>query len=160
MRTFRITERDLDAGCREIRLEGELDLSVADRLQARLDAVVADDVDALVCVDECDFIDSTGIAVIVLAHRLMEDKGRRLFVCDPSPEVRRVLDITGLIAQGIVFESTDAALAERFGRVASRPFRASRASQKLSAANGDPPRGRAPGKSPVTDSATTAPASA
>jgi stage II sporulation protein AA (anti-sigma F factor antagonist) len=119
MSAFRINERDLDGECREIRLEGELDLSVADRLQARLDAAVADDVEVLVCVDECDFIDSTGIAVIVLAYKLMEDRGRRLFVSDPSPEVRRVLDITGLTDQGIVFESTDAALAERFGRVAS-----------------------------------------
>jgi anti-sigma B factor antagonist len=103
MRVFRIGERDLEGGCREIRLEGELDLSVADRFQARLDAAILDDVEVLVCVEECDFIDSTGIAVIVLAHKLMANKGRHLVVCHPSAEVNRVLALTGLTDEGIVF---------------------------------------------------------
>jgi anti-sigma B factor antagonist len=123
IRTFRVSERELNAGCREIRLEGELDLSVAERLQQRLNAAAADDVDVLVCLEECDFIDSTGIAVIVLAHRLMVDRGRSLVVCHPSPEVSRILALTGLIEEGIVVDGTDAALAERFGHVVSRPFR-------------------------------------
>jgi len=120
MRAFSISERDLDAECREVRLEGELDLSVADRFQARLEAAVRDDVEVLVCLEECDFIDSTGIAAIVLAYKLLTNKGRRLVVCHPSAEVNRVLALTGLTDEGIVFESTDAALAERFGTV-SRP---------------------------------------
>jgi anti-anti-sigma factor len=89
MRVFRISERDLEGRCREIRLEGELDLSVADRFQARLDAAVLDDVEVLVCLDDCDFIDSTGIAVIVLAYKLMVDKGRRLAVCQSRGAFRR-----------------------------------------------------------------------
>jgi anti-sigma B factor antagonist len=125
MRAFRISERDLDPECRELRLEGELDLSVADRFQARLDAAVVDDVEVLVCLDECEFIDSTGIAVIVLAYKLMAAKGRRLLVCHPSAEVSRVLALTGLTDEGIVFDGSDGALSERFfGHVASRPFRA------------------------------------
>lgn len=62
MRPFRISERQLDAGCREIRPEGELDLSVADRFQERLNAAVADDVEVRICLKDCDVIDSTGIA--------------------------------------------------------------------------------------------------
>lgn len=133
MRAFKISERDLDSECREVRLEGELDLSVADQLQARLDAALLDDVEVLVCLDDCDFIDSTGIAVIILAHRLMASKGRRLVVCHPSPEVNRVLALTGLTDEGMVFDSTDAALAERFGHVVSRPFRDAESLQDLSA---------------------------
>ena len=102
MRPFRISERQLDARSREIRPEGELDLSVADRFQERLDAAVADDVEVRICLRECDFIDSTGIAVIVLAHKLMANKGRRLLVCHPSSEVSRVLAMTGLTDEGIV----------------------------------------------------------
>jgi anti-anti-sigma factor len=122
MRVFRISERDLSGKCREVRLEGELDLSVAERFQQRLNAAVADDVDVLVCLEECDFIDSTGIAVIVLAHRLMADKGRRLVVCHPSVEVNRVLTLTGLVDEGIVVDGADAALAERFGLVINQPI--------------------------------------
>jgi anti-anti-sigma factor len=110
---LRIEERDLDDGRRELRLEGELDLAVAERLQARLNAALADDVEVLVCLEECEFIDSTGIAVIVFTHRLMAGKGKRLLVCHPSPAVRRVLDLTGLIEQGLVVDGADAALAER-----------------------------------------------
>ena len=119
MRAFSIGERNLDGACREVRLEGELDLSVAERFQRRLNAAAADEVDVLVCLEECDFIDSTGIAVIVLAHRLMASRGRRLVVCHPSAEVNRVLALTGLVEEGIVVDGADAALAERFGHVAS-----------------------------------------
>ncbi|HEX5983935.1 MAG TPA: STAS domain-containing protein [Solirubrobacterales bacterium] len=118
MRVFRISERELNAECREVRLEGELDLSVAERFQQRLDAAAADGVDVLVCLRECDFIDSTGIAVIVLTHRLMSDKGRRLVVCHPSAEVRRILEMTGLVEEGILVDGADGALAERFGHLA------------------------------------------
>jgi anti-anti-sigma factor len=118
MRAFRICERDLGPECREIRLEGELDLSVAYRFQERLNAAAADDVEVLVCLGDCDFIDSTGIAVIVLVHKLMADKGRRLVVCHPSAEVSRILALTGLTAEGIVVDGTDEAM-KRFGHVVS-----------------------------------------
>jgi len=113
---LRINERDLDARWREVRLEGQLDLSVADRFKERLDAAAVDDVDVLVRLDDCDFIDSTGIAVIVLAHRLMAKQGRRLVVCRPSAEVGRILALTGLTDEGIVFDSAEAVLAERSRR--------------------------------------------
>jgi anti-anti-sigma factor len=117
IRVFRTSERDLVGECREIRLEGELDLSVVERLQGRLDTAVADDVDVVLCLEECDFIDSTGVAVIVLAHRLMSAKGRRLLVCHPSAEVSRILALTGLIEEGIVVDGADTTLADRFGHV-------------------------------------------
>jgi anti-sigma B factor antagonist len=135
MRAFRIDERNLGGGCREVRLEGELDLSVVERFQQRLNAAVADDVDVLVCLEECDFIDSTGIAVIVLAHRLMAGKGRRLVVCHPSTEVGRILAMTGLVEEGIVVDGSNAALAERFGHVVSRPFRAEASPREPFASN-------------------------
>jgi anti-anti-sigma factor len=111
-----------------MRVEGELDLSVADQFQRRLDVAAMDDVEVLVCLERCDFIDSTGIAVIVLAHRLMANKGRRLLVCNPSGQVSRTLAITGLNDVGLIYATTDAALAERFGRVVTRPFRAEESS--------------------------------
>jgi anti-anti-sigma factor len=132
MRAFRISEHKIDAECRELHLEGELDLSVADRFQTRLDSAVMEDVEVLVCLEECDFIDSSGIAVIVLAHKLLADKGRRLFICHPSPEVRRILTMTGLTDKGVVVDGTDTAIAERFGHVVSRPFRAEDSLQEAS----------------------------
>jgi anti-sigma B factor antagonist len=115
MRAFRISEVDLGFGCREVRVEGELDLSVTDQLQRRLDAAVEEDLEVLVCLDQCDFIDSSGIAALLLAHKMMAIKGRRLAVCRPSPAVTRVLTVTGLTKDGLVYTSPEAALAERSG---------------------------------------------
>jgi anti-anti-sigma factor len=132
IRPFRISEVDLDSECREVRVEGELDLSVADQFKGRLDAAATDDLEVLVCLEQCDFIDSTGIAAIVMAHKLMASKGRRLLVCNPSGQVSRILAVTGLNDVGLIYASTDAALAERFGHTVTRPFRAEESLQELS----------------------------
>ena len=129
MRAFEISEVDLDSECREVRVEGELDLSVADQFQKRLDAALMDDVEVLICLERCDFIDSTGIAAIIMAHRLMASRGRRLLVCSPSGQVSRTLAITGLNDAGLIYPSTEAALAERLGHAVTRPFRAEEALQ-------------------------------
>ncbi len=124
VRAFRISEVDLDSGCREVRVEGELDLSVADQFQRRLDAAATDDVEVLICLERCDFIDSTGIAAIVFAHKLLADKGRRLLVCAPSRQVSRILTITGLNHVGLVYASAEEALAEGFGPATEQPDKA------------------------------------
>lgn len=132
MRPFRINEVDLDPECREMRVEGELDFSVTAEFQKRLDAAAREDVEVLVCLKRCDFIDSSGIAAILLAHKLMASRGRRLLVCSPSGQVSRILAVTGLNDVGLIYTSTDAALAERFGHAVSRPFRAEESLQELS----------------------------
>lgn len=108
IRPFRISEVDLDPECREVRVEGELDLSVADQLRERLDDAVLADVDVRVCLERCDFVDSTGIAAIVFAHRLMASKGRRLLLCNPSGQVSRILAVTGLNDVDLVYFTDDA----------------------------------------------------
>jgi anti-anti-sigma factor len=68
---------------------------------------------ALIDLEDCEFIDSTGLAVILRAHReWAEDGAGRLVVHSPSDAVRRVLTITGLIGTGLVFESREAALGD------------------------------------------------
>lgn len=120
LRAFRISEVDLGGGYREVRVEGELDLSVAHQLQQRLDAAANDDVEVLVCLERCDFIDSAGIAAIVFAHKLLADKGRRLLICGLSRQVRRILTVTGLNHPGLVYASAEEALADGFGHSAGR----------------------------------------
>lgn len=107
-----------------MQVEGELDLSVAEQFRQRLDAAAVDDVELRLCLDRCDFIDSTGIAAIVLAHKLMAKRGRRFLVCNPSGQVSRVLAITGLYDAGLIHASNGAVPVERFGPPVSRPFRA------------------------------------
>jgi len=60
--------------------------------------------------------DSTGIAVIVRAHQRFANEGRRLVVCCPTDQTARVLEVTGLTENGLVFSSIDDALVGRKGQ--------------------------------------------
>lgn len=80
-----------------IALCGELDLANAATAEAELRASLeADDTAVVVDMRELEFIDSTGIALLVavLGH---DDGGTRIrFIPSESPAVTRVLDLTGL----------------------------------------------------------------
>jgi anti-anti-sigma factor len=48
---------------------------------------------------KCGFIDSTGLGVIVEAWKLLQERDGEeagLAICCPEPEVRRLLEVTGL----------------------------------------------------------------
>jgi anti-anti-sigma factor len=111
MQRFNVTVNDRQSGCRDIRIEGELDLAVAGQLDEVLSAAVAECDRILVGLDSCTFIDSSGIAVILRAHKKMEEEGRRLAIYAPADQVLRVLSMTGLTANGLVFDSAEEALA-------------------------------------------------
>lgn len=110
MRVFRLTELERASGCHEIQVEGELDMAVADQLREALERVGGEYAQVLVSLERCEFIDSTGIAVIVAAHGRFAEEGRRLVVCGARSQVHRVLSLTGLTANGLVFESAEEAL--------------------------------------------------
>jgi anti-anti-sigma factor len=107
MQVFRLIERDLEDGQREVRVEGELDLAVAEQLRELL----ARSDEELVVIDlaACEFIDSTGIAVIVQASKAAAEDGRRVVAHSPTAQVLRVLTLTGLTANGLVFASLEEA---------------------------------------------------
>jgi anti-sigma B factor antagonist len=111
LQTFKLIERDPRPGCREIQVEGELDLAVADQLVERLARARAECRHVLVGLEGCEFIDSTGIAAIVHAHNELAEQGGRLALYAPSHQVLRVLSVTGLTSNGMVFETAGEALA-------------------------------------------------
>jgi anti-anti-sigma factor len=111
MQRFNVTTTDRQPGCRDIQVEGELDLAVADQLDEVLSAAASECDCVLVGLASCTFIDSSGIAVILRARNRMEEEGRRLAVYGPSDQVLRVLSMTGLTANGLVFDSAEEAIA-------------------------------------------------
>ena len=110
MQRFKVTERDLRPGCRDIQIEGELDLAVAGQLDEVLTTAAEECTRVLVGLERCAFIDSSGIAVILRAHNRMAEEGNRLAVYAPTDQVLRVLSMTGLTANGLVFDSVEEAL--------------------------------------------------
>jgi anti-sigma B factor antagonist len=106
---FKLVEEEISPEACEIRVEGELDLAVADQLVESISCRSA----LLVLIDlgGCAFIDSTGIAVVVRADRERSKRGGRVVVHSPSGQVLRVLTVTGLVEHGVVFSDRTAALA-------------------------------------------------
>lgn len=120
MQRFNVTEQDLRPGCRDIQIEGELDLAVAGQLDEVLTTAIAECNCVLVGLERCEFIDSSGIAVILRAHNRMEADGNRLAVYAPTAQVLRVLSMTGLTSNGLVFDSAEQALAAGGGTAAEQ----------------------------------------
>ena len=114
---FEVSAAEIDGGVRVISIRGELDLGTAPELEGPLaDAVAAGDAPLLVDLSECEFIDSTGIALIVRAWQQL-DRGAvgegegRVVLCSDNDQVRRVLEITGLELSIPIHRTRDEALA-------------------------------------------------
>jgi anti-sigma B factor antagonist len=110
---FEVTAEKLSDGTHELRLLGELDQATAPELEQPLqEALAAENGGVLLNLTDCEFIDSTGIAVLVRAHdRVKERNGRRFVLCCPHSQVRRLLEITGVDQCIELHESRDEALA-------------------------------------------------
>ncbi len=78
-------------------LVGELDPHTAPILRSSVDDTVTDSTSSLVLdVAGLQFIDSSGLRVIISAHKVMDDRGGRLVLRAPTDNTRRLLEITGL----------------------------------------------------------------
>lgn len=94
-----------------IAVEGELDMNTAPQLESALETSIGD-ADSIVLIDlsACDFIDSTGIALIVRAWQA-RDGDERFALCGVGNQVERVLEITGLESAIPSYPSREDALA-------------------------------------------------
>jgi anti-sigma B factor antagonist len=86
------TEGDL----RTLSLRGELDLANAGTAEIALQEALEQAAQVVVDLQELEFIDSTGIALLVSALGNNGDSARIRFVPSRSAAVNRVLDLTGL----------------------------------------------------------------
>jgi anti-anti-sigma factor len=115
---FRADAERAPGGVHIILPRGELDLDTAPGLQAPLDRAIAED-GSLILVDltDCEFIDSTGVALLVRSwqrHDRAAGNGGtgRLVLCCPSAQVKRLLEVTGVGSTIPAFADRDDALAE------------------------------------------------
>jgi anti-anti-sigma factor len=111
---FEVSVSALDDGVEVISVRGELDLSTAPELDRLLEEALAGSKGSvLVDLSECEFIDSTGIALIVRAWQRLEggEGSRQLLVCSHNDQVRRVLEVTGLGLSIPVHKTREDALA-------------------------------------------------
>ena len=85
-----------NGGSRVVALAGELDLANADTAGSALESSLEDSASRLIVdMRELEFIDSTGIALLV--STLRGEEGKRIsFIPSSAPAVTRVLELTGL----------------------------------------------------------------
>lgn len=80
-----------------IAVRGELDLATSPELEAQLRKVWDSGNEQLVIdLRELEFMDSTGLSIIVMAHQRLSDEGRQLSIVRGSQQVQRLLDLTGV----------------------------------------------------------------
>lgn len=93
---FRL-ERSGDHRVTVVAVAGELDLASSPQLDGELERISRSNVE-LVVVDlrELEFMDSTGISVLVTAHRRAQERGQRLGVVNGRHQVQRLLSLTGV----------------------------------------------------------------
>jgi len=90
-----------------VALRGELDLKTADPLREALDALVDRYSDKHLTIDltDVEFIDSSGLGVLLGRYRRLKPAGRHLSLTGVRPAVRSVLELAGLDA---IISITDA----------------------------------------------------
>jgi anti-sigma B factor antagonist len=89
-----VVERlDTDADTMQFKIAGQLDVSTEATLREVLDDAVASEPDTIVLeASGLDFMDSSGLAVLLVAARQVD----RLELRDPTAIVRRVIAVAGL----------------------------------------------------------------
>ncbi|HEY3903464.1 MAG TPA: STAS domain-containing protein [Streptosporangiaceae bacterium] len=87
-------------------VQGEIDLYTVPKLQRELATALAsgDSIRLVVDLSAVDFCDSTGVNVLLAAHRQARERGGDLELAAPRPAVRKILQVTGLET---VFTVTD-----------------------------------------------------
>ena len=80
-----------------VSVSGELDLASGPELETELDQLSGPET-KLVVIDlrKLDFMDSTGLSIIVRAHQRMASEGCEMGLVKGSQQVQRLLDLTGV----------------------------------------------------------------
>jgi anti-sigma B factor antagonist len=109
---FQLDEEPPDAGADIVSVSGEIHLSTAPRFGQQLNAVIDRGKTTLVLdLSAVEFIDSTGLSVLLTGLRLVTQRhGRMVLVC-ANPTVLRLFKITGLDATFDIFDDRSGAVA-------------------------------------------------
>lgn len=86
-----------DGSSAVVAVKGELDLASGPELETQLDKISGPETQ-LVVVDlrQLDFMDSTGLSILVRAHQRLSEEGCEIGLVKGSQQVQRLLDLTGV----------------------------------------------------------------
>jgi anti-anti-sigma factor len=90
-----------------IGVRGELDLASSPALEQELEGSAAQAALVIVDLRELEFMDSTGLSVLVRAHQRAVEKGQRFAVVRGSQHVQRLLSLTGVAERLTLVDSPE-----------------------------------------------------
>ena len=99
-------------GVAVLTLRGEIDVYTAPRMrQAIVDLVDAGSLNVVIDMDKVDFLDSTGLGVLVEGLKRVRTRGGTLSIVITQDKILKIFDITGLMKAFDVYASVDEAVA-------------------------------------------------
>lgn len=88
---------DLENNFWDINLEGELDVSTADKLKECLHGLVEKEVvDMKINLSNLEYIDSTGLGVMIGVLKKLRTDDKEIYIINPKSNVKKIFTITGL----------------------------------------------------------------
>ena len=94
---FRVEVHRDGASAVVVAVSGELDLASGPELESELDQISGPDTQLLVIdLRNLDFMDSTGLSILVRAHQRLAGEGCEMSLVKGSQQVQRLLDLTGV----------------------------------------------------------------
>lgn len=81
-----------------VRLSGELDHHTAEVVKVRMEEAIGkgDATHVILSLENLDFMDSSGLGVILGRYKLITAKGGKMIVCGVKPSVHRLFEMSGL----------------------------------------------------------------
>jgi anti-anti-sigma factor len=104
---FEIAHEPLPERGHRLSVSGELDLATTPQLEQRVGALLADDSRRIVIdLAKLNFIDSTGLRLLLLLSQRAAEEGWEMLITSPSEHVQTILRITGTGAELPIDEVT------------------------------------------------------
>jgi anti-anti-sigma factor len=95
-----------------IGVSGELDLASSPELERELERGISSGAELLIIdLRRLEFMDSTGLSVLVRAHQKATESGKRLAVVKGPQQVQRLLSLTGVADRLTVVDTPEELLA-------------------------------------------------
>lgn len=91
-----------------VRLRGELDHHSAETVRSKMEEAIAKGMatHVILSLKELNFMDSSGLGVILGRYKQITAKGGKMVVCDVSPTVYRLFEMSGLF-KILAFQETE-----------------------------------------------------
>jgi anti-sigma B factor antagonist len=103
-----VQDRD---GFAVLAVSGEVDVATVPRLREQLHGLVAQGSNKIIVnLDAVDFLDSTGLGVLVGALKRVRSNDGDLYLVCTQPRIRKVFEVTGLTKVFQLFDTVDDAV--------------------------------------------------